>query len=87
MDFSAIGADRRSMGLARCQRCGTPHGKKQSFAHQHAPLSYPDKRILCGTHTCAAVAFLWLTDEEEKRYAEGQRNFRVPGQPYDVQVV
>jgi hypothetical protein len=46
-------------------------------SHQHAPVSYPDKRIT----TCTAAAKVWLTDEEEKLYLRGERIFTLSGRP------
>ena len=62
------------MALARCAVC-TPKGLRQSYTHAHTPVQ--DKSILCGSPSCTSYALIWLTDEEQQRYASGVRLFRV----------
>ena len=72
------------MALARCQSCGIPQGLKQNYRHPHGVISPP--RILCGAPTCTSWAMIWLTDEEEQRYAEGIRVFRVSNRGTEVEL-
>lgn len=69
------------MALARCEQCGSPQGMKQDYPHVHPPTSFPNNRILCAATTCNKPAYLWLSDEEEKRYIEGERWFEIPSKP------
>jgi len=64
------------MASARCEKCGSPQGLKQSYTHSHG-LASPEKRILCGTPSCTGSALIWLTDDEEQQYIQGVRAFRV----------
>lgn len=71
------------MALARCEACGRPKGTRCNYFHSYVP----DRRIVCGANRCTRLAnLLWLTDEEERNYLQGQRTFRVPGQAAEVQV-
>ncbi len=62
------------MALARCRECGSPQGLKHEYPHIHSSAR---GQILCGASTCAAPAFVWLTDEEERHYLRGQRSFQI----------
>jgi CheY-like chemotaxis protein len=74
------------MALARCETCGCPRGMKQAYPHAHRPLSYPNASIMCGAPTCIRPACVWLTDEEERAYLYGERNFRLGTHTTQVQV-
>jgi hypothetical protein len=74
------------MALARCETCGTQQRLKNNYPHFHT-LSYSvNIRILCGARSCAHRRFIWLTDEEERQYLDGQRDFRIPSRALEVHV-
>ena len=62
------------MALARCKECGSPQGLKRNYPHAHHCGAID---ILCGSPACTADACIWLTDEEERQYVNGQRHFQV----------
>jgi hypothetical protein len=67
------------MALARCLTCGHPQGLKLSYTHPHEQISLPAKRmVFCGATGCTRLATIWLTDDEEKQYVQGVRDFRIP---------
>jgi hypothetical protein len=67
------------MAVARCEKCGSPKGKKQSYARSHKLVPDPKPRIFCGTGNCTQLALMcWLTDEEEQQYVGGERLFAIP---------
>ena len=64
------------MAIARCDKCGTPQGKTLKYVQFHK-LEGGD-RIICGALNCTRPASLiWLTEEEEEQYLQGERNFAV----------
>jgi hypothetical protein len=65
------------MALARCQTCGGPRGLKHEYPHFHTVADSVNILVLCGSPTCARRALIWLTDEEEQRYLDGQRSFPI----------
>ena len=71
------------MALARCKKCGSPQGLKHNYPHIHSCAS---GGILCGAATCAAPAWIWLTEEEERQYNFGQRNFQISNHARHVDV-
>jgi hypothetical protein len=72
------------MALARCETCGRPQGLKQTYTHAHALISLD--RVLCGATGCTQLAMIWLTDDEEKQYVQGVRNFRVTYRAVEVRI-
>jgi hypothetical protein len=73
------------MALARCKTCGSTQRLKQSYTYSHSVVS--PKRILCGAPSCTRLAALiWLTDEEEQRYLQGVRVFRLPNRAVEARV-
>ena len=72
------------MALARCETCGSPRGLKQSYTYSHSVVS--TKRLLCGVPTCTRPALIWLTDEEEQRYLQGVRVFRLSNRAVEARV-
>jgi hypothetical protein len=70
------------MALARCETCGRPSGLKQTYSHVHAMVS--SERLLCGAPSCTRLALVWLTEEEQHRYAGGLRVFRVSQRAVEV---
>jgi hypothetical protein len=66
------------MASARCENCGSPQGLKHTYTHPHEQVSSPSKKgLLCSTRNCTRLALIWLTDDEEQRYLQGVRAFRV----------
>jgi hypothetical protein len=43
--------------------------------------------ILCGAASCAAPAYIWLTDEEEQQYLKGQRSFQLANHAKHVIII
>jgi hypothetical protein len=75
------------MALARCESCGTPQRLKYNYPHFHSFLNSVNIKILCGARSCAHVGVsIWLTDEEERQYLDGQRDFRIPTRALEVHV-
>ena len=75
------------MASARCETCGSPKGLKQNYTHSHDQiLSPPDKGFLCGAQNCTRPALIWLTDEEEQRYLQGVRLFRLSNRAVEARV-
>ena len=72
------------MALARCEPCGSPQGLKQTYTYPHSVVSA--KRIFCGQPSCARPAMIWLTGEEEQRYRQGVRLFRLSNRAVEAQV-
>jgi len=71
------------MALARCESCGRPTKTRWDYPHPHVSI----RRLVCGNNLCTRPAhLLWLTDEEERWYVEGQRSFKVPRYPAEVPV-
>jgi len=76
------------MALARCKECGSPQGLKHKYPYVHSGMI---TGILCGAPTCgaptcAASASVWLTDEEEQQYSNGQRDFKISNHAKHVTV-
>jgi hypothetical protein len=74
------------MALARCEHCGRPQGLKQDYNYFHELAYSANSRVLCGSTGCARPSCLWLTDEEERQYLSGHRNFRISNRSLAVQV-
>ena len=74
------------MALARCETCGRPQGLKQNYSHFHSPDSSRHRVILCGAANCTRRALIWLTDEEEREYRGGERNFRLSSHAIQVKL-
>jgi hypothetical protein len=62
------------MAFARCETCGAPQRLKNNYLHFHTLLYSVNIKILCGARCCARRGFIWLTDEEERQYLDGQRD-------------
>jgi hypothetical protein len=71
------------MALARCKECGSPPGLKHKYPYIHSGMI---NGILCGASTCVASASVWLTDEEERQYSHGQRDFKISNHAEHVTV-
>ena len=66
------------MALARCATCRRPQGLKHNYTHPHDQISLPAKHmVFCGAKGCTRLAMIWLTDDEEKQYVQGIRDFRI----------
>jgi hypothetical protein len=74
------------MALARCETCGTPERLKNKYPHFHTLPYSVSIKILCGARSCAHRGFVWLTDEEERQYLAGQRDFRITKRAFEVHV-
>jgi len=59
-------------------------GLKHSYPHIH---SCATGRILCRAPVRTAPAYIWLTDEEERRYLLGQRNLQISGDAKHVMIL
>jgi hypothetical protein len=75
------------MALGRCQLCGPPRGLKHNYTHGHNPVASVNSRILCGAPNCVRSVCIWLTDEEEQQYLNGQRSFQCSNHGGHVQVI
>ena len=73
------------MALARCETCGPPRGLKRNYTHVH--VASVNSGILCGAPTCIRSACIWLTDEEEQQYLDGERSFHYSNRAVQVQVI
>ena len=66
------------MALARCVTCGRPQGLKLNYTHSHEQISLSANYVArCGAKGCTRLAMIWLTDDEEKQYVQGIRDFRI----------
>jgi len=72
------------MASARCETCGQPQGLKHKYPYLHTPV--PPSNFLCGAPACALPAFVWLTEEEEQKYLNGERSFRLSNHAVHVQL-
>lgn len=69
------------MALARCEKCGTPAGKKDNVYSGKArlPIGHPQSGVICGTPGCNEPALIWLLDSEQTQYQKGIRIFELTG--------
>jgi len=72
------------MALARCETCGSPQGLKHAYPHVHSLAIPVNVYLLCGSPNCARRACIWLTDEEERQYFHGQRNFKISNRALEL---
>ena len=63
------------MAVARCEKCGRPDPRTNSYAIVHYPVSNPNSAVVCGARGCEQPARIWLTNEEQKEYLNGRRVF------------
>jgi hypothetical protein len=64
------------MALARCENCGRPMGRTKIYTSvPRYPASYPESSVVCGKKDCSKPALIWLTEQEQKAYAGGERVF------------
>jgi len=63
------------MALVRCQFHGKPEGRSRSYARSVKPLGWPDTAAICGRADCEKPGWIWLTNDEDLSYKQGQRIF------------
>jgi hypothetical protein len=64
------------MALARCDDHKPDDADHVSYA---LPLGYPSTAVTCGIVGCAMPARLWLSPDERKAFAAGERLFAIDG--------
>jgi hypothetical protein len=74
------------MALARCDVCGSPKGRTDTYPYAHSPVGHPNSGVVCGKRGCENQAYLWLTEEEQENYKQGQRVFYLPTDAAKVRV-
>ncbi len=65
------------MAIVRCESCGRPQGLKSDYSYVHTVVPTGARMILCCAPSCARPGFIWLTEEEQRQYLEGERRFRI----------
>lgn len=68
------------MTLARCVECtkkNPPKGTTHIYKNYVLPVGYPDTASICGTKNCENSAYIWLNQDEEKEFTNGQRIFSI----------
>ena len=63
------------MALVRCENHGKPKGRSRSYACSVKPLGWPDTAAICGRADCEKPGLIWLTENENLSYKQGQRIF------------
>ena len=66
------------MAIARCDQCGKPKGKTQTYVAKAVPAGYPNVSTICGSKDCDNSANVWLNEAEKNLFDRGQRVFRFP---------
>jgi len=74
------------MAVVRCEICGSPKGLKHNYNHPHVLDISGNGGVLCGAPACIRLGGIWLTDEEERQYHSGRRNFSLSKRSVRVQV-
>jgi hypothetical protein len=75
------------MAIARCEKCGKPHHHTAPpYAAAHLPAGHPNSGVVCGTKNCTNAPLIWLKEDEEALYANGERIFALPTFAAKVQV-
>jgi len=66
------------MAIARCEKCGRPRANKPpEYSGQHPPVGHPNSGVVCGTKGCRNAALVWLKEDEEQEYQNGERIFDI----------
>ena len=63
------------MALVRCNHHGKPKGRTVTYVQSVKPLGWPDTAAICGRSGCEEPGLIWLSVEETRAYAKGQRVF------------
>lgn len=67
------------MAIARSEKCGKPRNNTPPpYAAPHLPAGYPDSGVICGTKNCVNAPRIWLKEDDEAKYADGERIFTLP---------
>jgi|GraSoiStandDraft_32_1057276.scaffolds.fasta_scaffold353028_2 hypothetical protein len=66
------------MAIARCQNCGKPEGRRQTYVSRALPVGYPNSSTICSIRGCEGAAYIWLNQQEKAAFDTGQRIFRFP---------
>ncbi|MBL6961920.1 MAG: hypothetical protein ISR59_12510 [Anaerolineales bacterium] len=64
------------MALVRCQYHGKPKGRSRLYVRSVNPVGWPDTAAICGRANCEKPGLIWLNDDEDHSYKQGQRIFR-----------
>ncbi len=66
------------MALARCaNHPPSGRGTKTYSTTPHSPVGHPMSGVICGRQHCRSVALVWLTQEEEVEFQNGEYIFRL----------
>lgn len=74
------------MALARCD-VHKPSGRTKNYVKGVWPLNYPNTSTICGRKDCLEPAVVWLDNQEEKSYLDGERIFEIPNSAVKIKVV
>ena len=53
------------MAIARCQNCGKPEGRRQTYVSRALPVGYPNSSTICSIRGCEGAAYIWLNQQEK----------------------
>ena len=62
------------MALARCEK-HPAQGRSKSYVTARIPIGYTASAVICGRPYCTGNAKIYLTQEEENDYQQGQKIF------------
>lgn len=74
------------MALVRCEQHGNPKGRTTDYVRSAEPVGYPDSAAVCGLKDCDNPGLVWLTEEENNAFEEGERIFRLATNAAKVKV-
>jgi hypothetical protein len=64
-----------------------PNGRESTYsARPYVPVGHPNSGVICGRVGCRRHGFAWLTLEEERTYAQGERIFAMYTGAVKVQI-
>jgi hypothetical protein len=67
------------MALIRCEVCGAPTGRTHTYqTRPFEPEGHPHSGLVCGSDRCRTPGLVYLTLDEARRYANGERIFELP---------
>ena len=73
------------MARVQCRDHGPPAGRKVVYsATPYEPAGHPDSGLICGLTDCRNPGLVWLSTDEERDYASGERIFGLQGNLKDA---
>ncbi|HEY2359484.1 MAG TPA: hypothetical protein VGK36_00100 [Candidatus Angelobacter sp.] len=77
------------MAIARCEQHGKPRNNVKPPGYSnvaHLPVGHPNSGVICGKKECENPAQVWLKEDEEAEYKQGQRIFEIHTRTAKVKV-